>query len=123
MKLMQHESARECAVACRELAEVRDKYLAAYWTSVGAQDRGADREAEIPAWLQQQLPGYMMPKVFVRLPCLPVSANGEVDRKALPEPSLPGPAVRGEGVGMGAPRAVAPRPASELEGQLQGIFV
>jgi thioesterase domain-containing protein len=36
--------------------------------------------------LREKLPGYMIPSVFVCVPHLPVTANGKLDRKALPAP-------------------------------------
>ncbi|MEI9936660.1 MAG: non-ribosomal peptide synthase/polyketide synthase [Pseudomonadota bacterium] len=38
------------------------------------------------AELARRLPGYMMPSVIVGIAALPLSANGKVDRGALPEP-------------------------------------
>ncbi|WP_162150808.1 MULTISPECIES: non-ribosomal peptide synthetase [Methylosinus] len=52
---------------------------------------GRDREPEpeeLRAYLRQSLPDYMIPSAFVNLGALPLTRNGKVDRKALPEPDI-----------------------------------
>ncbi|WP_235204861.1 phosphopantetheine-binding protein, partial [Pseudomonas syringae] len=61
-----------------------DERLVAYYTS-----RGADETPDIGllrSHLQTQLPDYMVPSAYVRLDSLPLTANGKLDRKALPAP-------------------------------------
>lgn len=44
--------------------------------------------ADLKAHLAKSLTPYMIPKVFVHLETIPMTQNGKVDKKALPEPSF-----------------------------------
>ena len=57
------------------------EYLAAYYTS-----KGEVSAESLQAYMQEKLPEYMLPSVFVRLEAMPMTPGGKVDRKALPEP-------------------------------------
>ncbi|HEU5131301.1 MAG TPA: AMP-binding protein, partial [Pyrinomonadaceae bacterium] len=48
--------------------------------------KNGNSSSEWREFLQQRLPEYMVPSVFVSLPALPLTSNGKVDRRALPEP-------------------------------------
>jgi amino acid adenylation domain-containing protein len=60
-----------------------DKHLVAY--VVLNQGMSASTNA-LQEWLAERLPDYMIPVVFVYMDTLPVTANGKVDRAALPTP-------------------------------------
>ncbi|MDF2655730.1 MAG: hypothetical protein K0R19_2204 [Bacillota bacterium] len=78
-RLMQHKAIRDAVVTGIEYAG--QKHLCAYYA--------AERELasrDLRAHIQKKLPEYMVPSFFVQLASLPVSANGKVDRKALPLP-------------------------------------
>jgi amino acid adenylation domain-containing protein len=60
-----------------------DKRLAAYVTAKPGQ---AIRPHELRQFVKQKLPDAMVPSAFVVLDTLPLTANGKVDRKALPAP-------------------------------------
>lgn len=66
-------------VDSQEQPDRKGKFLVAYVVSSTPLDA-----AEMRAALQDRLPYYMIPRVFARLDSIPLSANGKVDRKALP---------------------------------------
>ncbi|MEH0020164.1 MAG: amino acid adenylation domain-containing protein [Desulfobacter sp.] len=44
--------------------------------------------ADLKAFLSERLPAYMVPGLFMEIDTLPLSANGKVDRKQLPQPEI-----------------------------------
>jgi amino acid adenylation domain-containing protein len=50
---------------------------------------GAPEMAALRAWAQDRLPDYMVPRRYVALPALPLTAGGKVDRRALVDTSSP----------------------------------
>jgi amino acid adenylation domain-containing protein len=79
--LGEHAAVRECAVSVR--GEGAGKRLLAYvvWREDGETEAGAVRE-----YLRERLPEYMVPNQLVTLDQLPLTSNGKLDRRALPEP-------------------------------------
>ncbi|MCC2644512.1 MAG: hypothetical protein K0R94_290, partial [Burkholderiales bacterium] len=60
-----------------------NKYLVAYYVAKAKLD-----EAAILKYLNQGLPDYMVPRIFVFLEKLPLSINGKLNSKALPRPDI-----------------------------------
>ncbi|KTT69961.1 hypothetical protein SB18R_23815, partial [Pseudomonas oryzihabitans] len=69
---------------------------------------GAVAVDELRGWLREALPDFMVPAQLLVLAAMPLSANGKLDRKALPEPSW-------------QPRVHQP-PRTELEARLVAIW-
>lgn len=94
--LGQHPRVRSAAVVARGSSERRR--LIAY---VVAERSSAPSADELRDFLASKLPRYMVPHTFVTIDSLPLTANGKVDRRALPEPSTSAaPAVRGGAEGL-----------------------
>ena len=103
---------REGVVVAREYAP-GDKRLVAYVAGRDGTAPGALAAAELRDQLRRTLPEGMVPSAFVALPALPLSANGKVDRKALPAPDW-----EGSGEAGGGPRT----PRTMTEEMLAGIW-
>jgi len=83
-QLARHTQVKEAVVIAREDVP-GDKRLVAYVT---ARDQGPPNAEELRAHLKALLPEYMVPSAFVVLPSLPLSANGKLERRALPAPEV-----------------------------------
>ena len=87
-RLLALPQVREAVVVARDMG-ASDKRLVAYWTH---KDPGTDSVERTPdvamlrEYLRQELPDYMVPNAFVHLERMPLTPNGKIDRKALPEP-------------------------------------
>jgi acyl carrier protein len=79
--LSEHDQVVSAAVVVKEQAG--DKCLVAYYV--------AEAEIEslvLKAYLLDKLPNYMVPAYFVHLNAFPLTTNGKLDKKRLPEPEV-----------------------------------
>jgi acyl carrier protein len=84
-------------VIARAISNTGEKELIAYTTGEVMAD-------ELKSYLKEKLPSYMVPNYYVRLDSIPLTSNGKVDRKSLPDP---------EGTGMSQGEYVAPKTETE----------
>ena len=78
--LNEHAGVSQAVILARGAAN-QEQRLVAYVVAKNGSSSSEWRE-----YLQQRLPEYMVPSVFVSLAALPLTTNGKVDRRALPEP-------------------------------------
>jgi acyl carrier protein len=102
--LLKRKDIKEAVVIAR--ADKGDTFLCAYTVTADAGPEGG--AAELRRYLSGVLPDYMVPAYFVELETIPLTLNGKVDRKALPEPRL----TRGDL--YAAPRGQTERKLAEI---------
>ncbi len=98
--ILKYEAVKDAVVIDR-LDKDNNRYLAGYLVAKDELNLG-----DLKDHLLKTLPDYMVPQRFVLLEKLPLTSNGKVDRKALPEPEI--------GIHAGA-EYVAPRDETEAE--------
>ena len=80
--LGEHPLIQECVAAARDDGE--EKQLVGY---IVPKAQSKVTAGDVRKFLRERLPDYMVPTAFVTLATLPLTANGKVDRKALPAPN------------------------------------
>ncbi|MER0446709.1 amino acid adenylation domain-containing protein [Streptomyces sp. Edi4] len=103
--LTRHPAVRDTVVTVDQDA-AGDPRLVAYWVAAAGVAAGP---TELREHLAPTLPEYMLPNVYVALDVLPLTANGKVDRRALPAPEAVRPDLEAEFAAPGTPveKAVA----------------
>ncbi|EPC8410314.1 amino acid adenylation domain-containing protein [Bacillus thuringiensis] len=81
-RILQHNSVKEAAVVVKENKK-DEKYICAY--VVSDEELG---DLNLRNYLSGSLPEYMIPAYFMKLEKMPLTPNGKLDRKMLPEPIL-----------------------------------
>jgi len=82
--LKQHQNVIQSVVIVREDVP-GDQRLVAYLVTKQQPEPTVE---DLRHFLKQQLPEYMIPNAFVLLDTLPLTANGKLDRRALPAPDI-----------------------------------
>ncbi len=100
-------------VVAREQA-AGDTRLVAYVVS----ERAAPSPSELRHRLRATLPDHMVPSTFVQLDALPLSANGKLDRNALPAPP---PASNDGPTGSAAPRTAVEEQMAVIWSRILGV--
>jgi amino acid adenylation domain-containing protein len=109
-RLLNHEKVKEAEVIVKERMK-EDKYLCAYIVT-----NEKFELSELKNHLSRALPAYMMPSYFVSLDKMPLTPNGKIDWKALPEPEL-----GRDNTGYAAPRHAVEMKLTSLWSDVLGI--
>lgn len=99
--LRQYLQVQEVVVVVKETHPGK-KQLVAY--IVGQKDL---KSVDLRDFLKQKLPEYMLPSQFVFLKALPLTANGKIDKKALPAPDAVQPELQAAFVAPRTPVEIA----------------
>jgi len=104
--LCRHTAVREAIVVAHNDGPNQEKRLIAY--VVGDVEAAT---SELRNYLKEYLPEYMIPAAFVLLEKLPLTSNGKVDRKRLPDPETSRPELNES---YAAPRTEAERVLAKI---------
>lgn len=109
--LCEHPLVQVAAVTAHELSSSSgesSKTLVGYYVTRDGVTEDQLRSEDLHRFLEERLPDYMIPPIYVRLDALPMMANrSKVDRSALPSPSM---------------RPNRPAPESTLTRQIAALF-
>ncbi|MDX1935261.1 MAG: amino acid adenylation domain-containing protein [Capsulimonadales bacterium] len=108
--IREHADVRDAVVVARE--EAGTKRLVAYVVPTEAVTDRTEGANALRRFIENKLPDYMVPAIFVSLSSLPQTPNGKIDRRALPAPDWS--SVRSES------KYVAP--GTDTEKTLAGIW-
>jgi acyl carrier protein len=123
--LLNHEQVKEAVVIAGN--KKNDKYLCAYYVAEDKKQGAATGPAqntnakdspghtELRAYVSFRLPPYMIPSYFVQIEKMPLTANGKINRKALPEPDQP------VGAAYIAPRNISEETLTQIWADVLGI--
>ncbi|MCH7324060.1 amino acid adenylation domain-containing protein, partial [Solibacillus sp. MA9] len=109
-RILQHKRIKEAAVVVKENKE-NEKYICAYVVS----DKEM-KDLKLRDSLRGTLPEYMIPSYFVQIEKMPLTPNGKLNRRALPEPILEENTIECE-----APRSEVEKVLAELWSAVLGI--
>jgi amino acid adenylation domain-containing protein len=112
--LAQYPAVQDAVVLAREDGP-GDRRLVAYVVPKEGRTVAVD---EVRRFLQEKLPEYMVPSLFVTLGALPLTPNGKVDRRALPQPDRTRPDLAKEFV---PPRTPVEEMLADVWAQVLGI--
>lgn len=108
-----HPAVREAVVLARDAGG--EQSLVAYLACHGQTNPTV---TELRAFMQSLLPDYMVPSSYVFLDSMPLTTNGKVDRKALPEPDTIRPNLEETFV---APTGAVESALAEIWAQVLGL--
>ncbi len=103
--LLQHPGVKEAVIIIREDTP-NENSLVGYIVAETGED-SLQVISQLRRFLKQQLPEFMVPTIIMALEAMPLTPNGKVDRKALPEPDASRPELEAN--------YVAPRTSIEQE--------
>ncbi len=115
--LRKHPDLGHVVVVAREMRP-QDLRIVAYFVAAPGKQLAA---AALQQLAREHLAEAMVPSTFVELPALPLTANGKVDKKALPRPDDDGAGLPpAESAAQADPSRSAP--ADDLEAQITAIW-